>query len=123
MKPSGENIAKLVAGNWIPTALCWMCALATGLLGLLVNLLQMFANMNFRFERLDHCGIFLVGWLAAACCFYSAYRLMRYSGYKSLWFVLIAGGHGRSQFLAILAPICEGVDALIGGIYSPPVKR
>ena len=109
MKPSSENIAKLIAGNWIPTALCRMCALATGLLGLLVTLLQMFANMNFRFERLDHCWIFLVGWLAAACCFYSAYRLMRYSGYKSLWFVLIAGGMVALNFWLYSLPSARGL--------------
>lgn len=92
MRPSDESITDFVSGRWIPAALCWLFALPIGLFGLLATLLQMFANMNLRFERPAHCIIFLVGWLTAGCCFYSAYRLVRYSSYKSLWFVLLAGG-------------------------------
>lgn len=92
MKPPDDNIATFVAGEWIPTALCWLLAMLIGLLGLLAALLQMIASMNLQFGRPAHCVIFLVGWLTAAFCFYSTYRLLRYSSYKSLWGVLIAGG-------------------------------
>ena len=109
MKPSDESIADFVTGEWIPTALCWLLVLPIGLFGLLTALLQMFANMNLRFERPAHCIIFLVGWLTAACCFYSAYRLMRYTSYKSLWFVLIAGGMLALDFWLYSLPSASGL--------------
>ena len=109
MRPSDESIAEFATGEWIPTALCWLCALPIGLLGLFATLIQMIANMNLRFERPAHCIIFLIGWLTAACCFYSVYRLMRYSNYKSLWFVLLAGGMLALDFWLYSLPSAKGL--------------
>jgi hypothetical protein len=109
MRPSDDSTADVATGGLIPTALCWLFAVAIGLLGLLATALQMFANMNLRFERPAHCVIFLVGWLTAACCFYSAYRLMRYSSYKSLTFGLIAGGMLALDFWLYSLPSASGL--------------
>jgi hypothetical protein len=109
MRPSDESIADFVAGEWIPTVLCWLFAVPIGLLDLLTTLLQIFATMNLRFERPAHCVIFFVGWLTAACCFYSAYQMMRYPSYKSLWFVLIAGGMLVLDFWLYSLPSAKGL--------------
>lgn len=109
MRPSDDSIAHFVSGEWIATALCWLFAVAIGLLGLLASLLQMFAYMNLRFERLTHCLIFLVGWLTAACCFYTAYRLVRHAGYKSIGLVLIAGGMLALDFWLYSLPSATGL--------------
>jgi hypothetical protein len=93
----------------MPTALCWLFALPIALLGLLAALLQSFASMNLRFDRPAHCIIFFVGWLTAACSFYSAYQLMRYSSYKSLWFALGAGSMLALDFWLYSLPSASGL--------------
>ena len=96
-------------GKWLPTALCCLLAVLIGLRGLLAALLQMVANMNLRFESPAHCVIFLVGWLTAACCIYSAYRLTRYPSYRCLWWVLIAGAMLVLDFWLYSLPSARGL--------------
>jgi hypothetical protein len=109
MRSPHESRADVVNGEWLPAALCRLLALTIGLLGLLATLLQMMANMNFRFERPAHCILFLVGWLTAATCFYSAYRLMRYSSYRRLWCGLFAGAMLVIDFWPYSLPSASGL--------------
>lgn len=78
--------------EFLPTALCTVCALVIALLGLFAALVQLLANMNLHFGDTIHILIFGVGWLTVPTCAYSAYRLLGHPGYKSLWFALLAAG-------------------------------
>lgn len=95
--------------EWLPVVLCWLSAIPIGLLGLLAALVQMLAHMNLRFENSSHIILFAVGWLTVASCFYSAYRLMRHSSYKSLRWVLIAGGMLALDYWLYSLPSAKGL--------------
>ena len=92
MSPPNHIWAASFRGEWFPAVLCALFAMVIALLGLLAALIQLWANMNLHFGSSFHIVIFAVGWFTVATCAYSAYRLIRYASYKSLWYVPLAGG-------------------------------
>lgn len=66
------------------TILCAAVALALGLLGVLVVVFMLLADMNLTFTRNLHTALFVTGWSLAAACFHSLHRLLRHPSCTSL---------------------------------------
>ncbi len=105
--PPSESIfttaVRIAVRSVIPVLLCLISGSLAAICGLYILLLTLLSNYDYRSSL--HDAIRLTSWVTLVFCFYSAWRLFRYPGYKTLWWV--AGCAGPITLLGWLSGFPE----------------